>query len=224
MDETDLTTNRTAATRDPVTDASVPTADHEMAPAAPEQRPAAGNLDPAASPSTAAGELPSTTGRLTAPVDLDDTDMGPEAVPSVANLAGHPLHPMIVPLPIGALVGAFLSDVAYARTGDPFWARSSRHLTDAGIVTGSLAGLLGATDFSGRERTRELPQAWLHAGGNAAVLGLAVVARALRGRDERGAARGAGLVISATSAAILGVTGWLGGELSYRHRIGVTRG
>lgn len=31
-----------------------------------------------------------------------------------------------------------------------------------------------------------------------------------------------GLTLSAINAALLGVTGWYGGELSYRHRIGVT--
>jgi uncharacterized membrane protein len=223
MDETDLATNRTVATRDAAVDTAVEPTDHEMAPAAPEPQPAPTILDPAASPSTATGEVPTATGRLAAPDALDEPDAGPDAVPSVAHIGGHPLHPMIVPLPIGAFVGAFVADVAYARTHDPFWARSARHLTDAAIVTGLLAGALGATDFSGRERTRERPEAWLHAGGNAAVIGLAVAARMLRGRDERAAARGAGLLLSGASAGILAVTGWLGGELSYRHRIGVTR-
>lgn len=224
MDESDLaTTNRTVATRDAALDTAGEPTDHEMAPAAPEPRPAPSILDPAASPSTATGEVPTTTGRLAVPAASDAPDTGPEAVPSVAHIGGHPLHPMIVPLPIGALVGAFVADIAYARTRDPFWARSARHLTDAGIATGLLAGIVGATDFGGRERIRRRPEAWIHAGGNAAVLGLAVVARILRGRDERAAARGAGLVLSAAGAGLLGLTGWLGGELSYRHRIGVTR-
>ncbi|HEV7810533.1 MAG TPA: DUF2231 domain-containing protein [Candidatus Limnocylindrales bacterium] len=145
-----------------------------------------------------------------------------EPVPAVAAIDGHPLHPMIVPLPIGSFVGAFVSDLAYLRTGDPFWARSARYLTGAGIVTGLLAGSLGAMDFTGRRRVRSHAGAWVHAGGNLAVLGLAVVSESMRSRDERGAAANGALAISALSAAILGVTGWLGGELSYRARIGVT--
>ncbi len=224
MDETDLTANRTVATRDPAVDATAVSADHEMAPAPTEPRTASPTLNPVATP--ASGAPAAAIGRSvpTTRIGGDDHEDAPTAaVPSVAAIAGHPLHPMIVPLPIGAFVGAFLSDVAYARTHDPFWARSARHLTDAGIVTGLLAGALGATDFSGREQIRRRPEAWLHAGGNAAVIGLAVVARALRGRNERAAAGGTGLLLSATGAAILGVTGWLGGELSYRYRIGVTR-
>jgi uncharacterized membrane protein len=152
-----------------------------------------------------------------------ESDPGPAPVESAAALARHPLHPMIVPLPIGAFVGAFVSDVAYARTHDPFWARSARLLTDAGIVTGLVAASLGAVDFTGRERIRRLPASWAHAGGNAAVLGLAVLSRLIRQRDERAGVMSGGLALSATAAALLGVTGWLGGELSYRHRIGVMR-
>ncbi len=145
-----------------------------------------------------------------------------EPVQAVAAIDGHPLHPMVVPLPIGSFVGAFVSDLAYVRTGDPFWARSARYLTGAGIVTGLLAGSLGAMDFTGRRRVRSHTAAWVHAGGNLAVLGLAVVSGSMRSRDERGAAASRGLAISAVSAGLLLVTGWLGGELSYRARIGVT--
>jgi uncharacterized membrane protein len=145
----------------------------------------------------------------------------PEAVESVAAIAGHPLHPSVVPLPIGAFVGAFVADLAYARSGDPFWARAARHLTDAGIVTGLVAGSLGAMDFTGREPIRRHGSAWVHGLGNATVLGMAVLSRSMRQRDERRAGERGAMWISGLSVALLGVTGWLGGELSYRHRIGV---
>lgn len=32
---------------------------------------------------------------------------------STAAIAGHPLHPILVTLPIGFLIGAFLSDLAF---------------------------------------------------------------------------------------------------------------
>lgn len=149
------------------------------------------------------------------------TGEAPRAVASVAAVAGHPLHPMIVPLPIGAAVGTLVTDVLYARTGDAFWARSGRHLTDAALLTGALAASLGAVDFLGRPEIRRRPEAWVHAGGNAAVLGLALLGRGTRRSNERRAVVPTGLILSALSGLILGVTGWLGGELSYRHRFGV---
>ena len=33
---------------------------------------------------------------------------------STAKIAGHPLHPMLVPVPIACFVGTFLTDIAYA--------------------------------------------------------------------------------------------------------------
>lgn len=146
---------------------------------------------------------------------------GPEPIPSLAAIGGHPLHPMVVPLPIAAVVGTFVCDVAFARTGDGFWARGARHLTDAALATGLMAAALGAMDFTGRERIRRIDAAWFHAGGNILALGLMAVGRGVRAQDERGGVVPRGLALSATAATILGVTGWLGGELSYRHRVGV---
>ena len=119
-------------------------------------------------------------------------------------------------------MGAFLCDLAYLRTKDRFWARGARILTGAGLVTGAIAGSLGAIDFTGRREIRSHKSAWVHAGGNLTVMALGLVSEVIRAKDERTAVARGALAISAVSAAILGVTGWIGGELSYRERIGVT--
>jgi uncharacterized membrane protein len=150
-------------------------------------------------------------------------DDEPEPVEAVAAIDGHPLHPFFAPLPTGAFVGAFLADLAYVRTHDRFWARSARVLTGAGLATGLLAGAFGAADFTARRPIRRHASAWVHAGGNLAVLGLAATSSILRAQDERRVIRHGGLAISAATAAILGLTGWLGGELAFRDRIGVTK-
>ena len=166
--------------------------------------------------------MPADLADTVAPIpDEPDLGAGREPVAAVAAVDGHPLHPVLVPLPIGAFVGAFVADVAYLRTNDRFWARGARLLTAAGLGTGLLAGSLGALDFTGRRRIRSHASAWVHAGGNATVLALALASVALRGRDEGEAVTRGGLAISAASAVILLATGWLGGELSYRERIGV---
>ena|SRR5215213_3497367 len=145
-----------------------------------------------------------------------------DAIPSAAAIAGHPLHPMVVPLPIGAYTGAVAADVAYAATRDPFFARAGRLLTLAGLVTGALAGVLGGIDFWSKGQIRSHWVAWLHVIGNAAVLALAGVSLGIRARGGASATVPRGLALSALSAAVLMVTGWVGGELSYRHRVGVT--
>ena len=145
-----------------------------------------------------------------------------DAIPSTAAIAGHPLHPAVVPFPIGAFTGALVADVAYAATRDPFFARAGRMLTLAGLVTGAVAAILGGIDFWSTRQIRSHAIAWFHVLGNALVLGLGGISMAVR-RDRGGrAVVPGGIALSAVSAMVLVVTGWLGGELSYRHRVGVT--
>jgi uncharacterized membrane protein len=142
-------------------------------------------------------------------------------VPSTASIMGHPIHPMLVPFPIAFLVGAFVSDLAFWGTADPFWARASMWLVGAGLVMGALAALAGLTDFLTIERVRSLSAAWMHFLGNAAALLLSLWNLLHRLGDPAAGVVPGGLVLSLVVVAILLVTGWLGGELAYRHRIGM---
>lgn len=138
---------------------------------------------------------------------------------STASIAGHPLHPMLVPLPIGLLSAATASDVAGMLTGDRFWARASRWLLRGALLSGATAGLLGATDFVTIGKARG-STGIAHAAGNATILGLSAASLLVR-RGNRDRIPFASAAISGVAAMLLLVTGWLGGELSYRHGIGV---
>lgn len=142
-------------------------------------------------------------------------------VPSTAAIAGHPLHPIVIPFPIAFLVGALATDLGYWATTDPFWARASLWLVGAGLVTGVLAAALGLIDFFTIKRARSHRSGWIHFIGNAVVLALAFISLLLRVDDMEGGLLPVGLMLSAVITLLLGVTGWYGGELSYRHKIGV---
>jgi len=143
-------------------------------------------------------------------------------LPSTAAIAGHPIHPMLIPFPIAFLTAAAATDVAAGATGDPFWNRSSRWLIGAGIATGLVAGAVGAIDYLTIRRAREKSVGKLHAYGNPLALGLAALNLALRSKRRAGEPPGAGeIALSLATAATLGVTGWAGAELSYRHMVGV---
>ena len=43
-----------------------------------------------------------------------------------------------MPFPIAALTGAFLADLQFLRTADPFWARGALWLVGTGLASGSL--------------------------------------------------------------------------------------
>ncbi len=151
--------------------------------------------------------------------DDQDADVLASDHRSTAAIAGHPLHPSLVPLPIGLLVATTVSDVAQAMTGDRFFARASRWLVGGSVVTGVPAAAVGAIDFSTIRAARR-PTGIAHAAGNTSILVMSVLSLLLRRGSAHHVPRAA-MALSLVSALLLIVTGWLGGELSYRHRIGV---
>src|SRR5690606_39328664 len=96
----------------------------------------------------------------------------PAGTGSVAAIAGHPMHPMVVPLPIGALVLALAADIAYFVTENPFWAEGAKWLLLAVLVTGALAAILGIIDLVSLARARRMIIALAHGGGNAGMLAI----------------------------------------------------
>ncbi|ACG76696.1 conserved hypothetical membrane protein [Phenylobacterium zucineum HLK1] len=148
------------------------------------------------------------------------TDHNPN---STAKVAGHPLHPMIIPFPIAFLVSAFGTDLAYLSTGEPGWATASMWLLGAGISMALLAAVLGFTDFMGDRRVRRIRDAWLHMIGNLIAVALAAVNFYLRSTGGADAAIApAGVVLSGAVVALLLFNGWKGWELVYKHHVGVS--
>lgn len=143
-------------------------------------------------------------------------------VKSTAAIGRHPIHPMLIPFPIAFLAGAFLSDLAYLRKADPFWARASQWLVGAGLVSGALAAVFGLIDFLSIKRARNALAGWVHLIGNAAALVLSLVNLVMRLRNPFSIIQTWGLALSAITNGLLVVTGWMGGELAYHHMIGVT--
>jgi uncharacterized membrane protein len=141
---------------------------------------------------------------------------------STASIAGHPLHPMLIPFPVAFLVGAFVTDLAFWGTGNAFWAQASIWLIGAGIVMGALAAVAGLTDFLGDGRIRALSDAWHHFIGNGTAVVLAIINFFLRYSEGAAPAiRPWGLVLSLLVVLIFLYTGWKGWEMVYRHRVGV---
>lgn len=145
-----------------------------------------------------------------------------QGVPSRAAIIGHPIHPILVSFPIAFLIGALLTDLAYWWTAEPYWARNSLWLVGAGLVSGSLAAPFGLIDFLTIGRAREHTDGWLHFIGNATVLALTLISVISRWSNPTVAVLPWGLGLSALTAVLLIITGWFGGELAYRHMIGVT--
>jgi uncharacterized membrane protein len=144
-------------------------------------------------------------------------------IPSTLAIRGHPVHPMLVSYPIAFLSATLLTDIiSYARDSF-FWASCSYWLLIGGTTMGLLAAAAGITDFFGDRRISRLPIAKAHFIGNAIVLCLALVNLAIRMNGSASAGVPLGwLGLSALVVLLIAGTGWLGGEMVYRHRIAVT--
>ncbi len=140
---------------------------------------------------------------------------------STAQIGGHPLHPMLIPLPITTFLGAFATDIAFKVTGDPGWARASKWLLGAGLVSAAGAAATGFTDYLGDDRVQKIPAATQHMVANVAIVTLEAFNLGIRLTDDSDGAPAAGPWLSGAAALLLGYSGWLGGELTYRHRVGV---
>ncbi len=154
-------------------------------------------------------------------IESDDKEYRDSGVPSTVAIAGHPFHPLLVTFPIAFLTAALPTDLAYWFTEDAFWAKVSVWLIGAGIVTGLIAAVTGLLDFLRIERVRQHSAGWLHMSGNVVALLLSSVNLAVRLADPAAAVVPIGLILSAIVAALLGVTGWYGAELIYRHKVAV---
>lgn len=154
-------------------------------------------------------------------LESDNREFQDTGVPSTVAIAGHPIHPILVQFPISFLVGALLSDVVFWFVGDVFWARASFWLIVGGLAGGLAAALTGILDFTRIQRVRKRTAGWAHLFLNIAALLLSIVNLALRWNNPVSAVLPWGLVISVVVATLLGVSGWYGGELVYRHKISV---
>lgn len=141
---------------------------------------------------------------------------------STLSVAGHPLHPMLVPFPIAFFVGTLVTDVVHSQSTQPFWAMASTWMLGAGLVMAALAALAGLTDFLGDQRIRSLRDAWLHMIGNVVVVLIEAFSLWRRVVDGPDFILPTGLVLSLVSTALLLFNGWLGWEMVYRHRVGVS--
>ena len=135
---------------------------------------------------------------------------------------GHPIHPMLIVLPLGLFSAAVLFDIVYLATGDDALAEVVFWNIGLGIVGGLLAAVFGAIDFLAIPKdTRAKRLALIHGGGNVVIVGLFLVSWLLRLPDHAYAPNLLPFVLGLVAVLLALGTAWLGGELVYRLRVGV---
>jgi uncharacterized membrane protein len=151
---------------------------------------------------------------------MDRPDDGPHGHPrSTATIGGHPIHPMLIPFPIVCFIGTFVTDIVYSRNLNPGWATASHWLLGVGLAMAALAAVAGLTDFFGDKRIQG-SDAIKHMLANVTAVVLELVNLLLR-LNNSDFIPSTGVYISGVVVLILVYSGWKGGDLVYRHGIGV---
>jgi uncharacterized membrane protein len=135
-----------------------------------------------------------------------------------ARIGKHPIHPMLVVLPLGLWVAALVFDIIYAVGRDQSMRVVAFWNVGAGVIGAVLAAIPGFVD-------------WLSLTGRAArvgtyhlLLNLGAVAVFAVNWFVRTRVDGDSpwpLILSIVGVVAVGVSGWLGGQLVYVHRVGV---
>ncbi|WP_330460662.1 Rieske 2Fe-2S domain-containing protein [Streptomyces sp. NBC_00820] len=125
---------------------------------------------------------------------------------------GHPLHPVLSDLPVGAWAMASALDVTAGRGG----AKAARRLVGLGLLSAVPTAAAGWSDWAD---TYGPPQrvGYAHALGNAAGVALQAASWVARARGRRGA----GVMLSGVGLGVTVCAAYLGGHLSFVRGIGV---
>jgi nitrite reductase/ring-hydroxylating ferredoxin subunit/uncharacterized membrane protein len=129
---------------------------------------------------------------------------------------GHPLHALLVEIPVGAWSTSALFDLIALATGSREAAWGADALIATGVVAAVPAAMAGAMDYSAAKQ-EATPAIALHAILNSTSLGLFLASLAAR----RAGLRGLGVGLSLSALGIAASSAWIGGDLVYRHGIGV---
>ncbi|HKX71666.1 MAG TPA: DUF2231 domain-containing protein [Acidimicrobiales bacterium] len=142
----------------------------------------------------------------------------------LAGPYGHPFHPILVTVPIGAWTLSLVFDLVSRWSGEPeVFVKASFWLIGAGILAALLAAVFGLLDLLTIPRgTPAFTTGLTHLALNLAVVVLYAISFALRrdNLDEADVTVPA-FVVSAVAYALLGVSGWLGGKLAYHYGVRV---
>jgi uncharacterized membrane protein len=141
-----------------------------------------------------------------------------------ASFAKHPFHPMLVAIPIGLFVASFASDAISFWQDGKLWRDLTFYNLIGGIIGAVVAAIPGFIDYVALKDEKVLPLAHRHFGVNVALLGLYSInlwVRTESGNAVINNSRWIPFFLSILGMILLGISGWLGGEMVYAHGVAV---
>ena len=132
---------------------------------------------------------------------------------SPASIKKHPIHPMLVALPIGLWIFALVCDVVFAAGGAASWRSVATYCVAAGIVGALLAAVPGLVDYFSIDEAEMKRIATLHLAVNLGAVVIFAINLWLRFRLP--VESDVPLALSLIGVLAIGLGGWLGGEMVY---------
>src|SRR6185437_5508306 len=96
------------------------------------------------------------------------------------TIAGHPVHPMLVSIPIGLWIFTLTSDIVFFATADPRWEATAYFTLAGGIAGALLAAVPGLFDLLGLQDSRQRRIGIFHMSVNLAIVAVQAINLALR--------------------------------------------
>lgn len=135
-----------------------------------------------------------------------------------ARILNHPIHPMLIALPIGMWTFALIADaISLLGLGSSDWSKAAFYAINVGLFGALAAALPGIVDYLSIDSGRAKKIATWHMVINLTVVALYFASIILRSQQIMPA----GFWVSLAAFLLLGISGWLGGELVYIQRIAV---
>lgn len=148
---------------------------------------------------------------------------------SNVEVVGHPLHPIVVTIAIGAFVSAFIFDIAALATNAPTWFEMSYWTLLIGVCAGIISAMTGLYDYMTLPMSDQARRvATIHLLLNLTFMALFIASLILKSFYAA-----AGLtpvpygrtvttfVLDIIGIVVLLASGWYGGEIVYRHGVAV---
>jgi uncharacterized membrane protein len=139
-----------------------------------------------------------------------------------ASIARHPIHPMLIPLPIGLWVFSFVCDLIFVfGSSAPVWKTVALYTMVGGVIGALIAAIPGLIDLISLPReTRKTAIA--HMSINLTIVVLFVINIWMRvSAGDAGVGSNGPVWLSLVAIALLLVSGWLGGKLVYERGVAV---
>ena len=139
-----------------------------------------------------------------------------------ASIAGHPIHPMLVPLPIGLWIFSLVCDGVFALGwGGEVWRTVAFYTMVGGVIGALVAAIPGLIDMLSLPHAPRRT-AIIHMTINLTIVAMYVINIWLRIANPANVR--VTVLLSLAAVGLLTVSGWLGGKLVYEHGVAVDDG